>query len=83
MGDPAIGLTAGSILKDENQDPIDHQDSELMRGLLGMARIRDLAQPFKQCGQLLMKYLSLPGEGLEASGALLLNGIEGAASTRR
>jgi hypothetical protein len=54
-----------------------------MLGLLGMARIRDLAQSFKQRGQLLTKYLSLPGECLEASGALLLNGIERAASTRR
>ena len=43
-GDFPIGRTPGRILEHKDQDPVDHQDGDLIFELVGVSRVGDLAQ---------------------------------------
>ena len=44
VSDVAVGLTARAIVQDEDQNPVQHQHSELVFGLLGIAWVGDVTQ---------------------------------------
>ncbi len=46
-GDLFIGCTSGAVVKDEHQDPVKHQQRDLVFGLVGVSRVGDLLQAFE------------------------------------
>ena len=52
-GDRCIGCTPRAVLEDEHQDPVEHQQRDLVFGLFGVSRVGDLCQTLEERWQLL------------------------------